>query len=451
MKKKIIRVLTFLFIAILGIVLIKTGLYFQKLSSPKHIYKEGIEIVSVRLEDLFKIDNKYQFGDDFKVNGSIDFNIASEEYKKKSLTDIDYKKKNNLVNNLSKMDIIYSFNQSKKDKKQYLTIDEKINNEKVLNYKYLVENSTKYYFVESVINNYINDGNNNYFEIFTEGETTVSNLDYMYEFLKDALAEKKKKNAESYTKTTTINNNQEELNQLSVRLNNKTINSIMNGILQDIKDDERANNIMKSVDSDFSKRKFDIDKLEKNESYTINIYSSKYLNKPLKYEIVYMKEDSKKIYSYEGDSNKGLFYYSENDNMKYTADVTASNKEISINVFDYHHNDAGNIKINRDINSTMMNVSLNLEKSSYDIVYSKKYKDYLSNKSYTVEQSLSMKIVKEGEIRLNGDVKAVDKIEKNAEIDVDVDKAVLMSKLSPEQKEKYDNLYDNIKRRLENE
>ena len=62
-----------------------------------------------------------------------------------------------------------------------------------------------------------------------------------------------------------------------------------------------------------------------------------------------------------------------------------------------------------------------------------------------------MKIVKEGEIRLNGDVKAVDKIEKNAEIDVDVDKAVLMSKLSPEQKEKYDNLYDNIKRRLENE
>ena len=99
----------------------------------------------------------------------------------------------------------------------------------------------------------------------------------------------------------------------------------------------------------------------------------------------------------------------------------------------------------------MMNISLNIEKSSYDIVYSKKYKDYISNKSYTVEQSLSMKIVKDGEIRLNGDVKIVDKIEKNAEIDVDVDKAVLMSKLSPEQKEKYDNLYDNIKRRLENE
>ena len=126
-------------------------------------------------------------------------------------------------------------------------------------------------------------------------------------------------------------------------------------------------------------------------------------------------------------------------------------KGCSINVFDYHHNDAGNIKINRDINSTMMNVSLNLEKSSYDIVYSKKYKDYLSNKSYTVEQSLSMKIVKDGEIRLNGDVKKVDKIEKNAEIDVDVDKAVLMSKLNQEQKEKYDNINDDIKRRLENE
>ena len=62
-----------------------------------------------------------------------------------------------------------------------------------------------------------------------------------------------------------------------------------------------------------------------------------------------------------------------------------------------------------------------------------------------------MKIVKDGEIRLNGDVKKVDKIEKNAEIDVDVDKAVLMSKLNQEQKEKYDNINDDIKRRLENE
>lgn len=451
MIKKILRVVTFLILVVVGVLLIKTGLYFQNISSPKYIYKTGIDTISEKLEDIVKVEEKYQFGDDFKVTGTIDFNIASEEYKRKSILDEEYRKKNNLVNNLTEMDIDYSINQSKKEKKQFITLDEKIKDEHILTYKYLTENSTKYYFVESVLNNYINDGSSNYFEIFTEGETTVSNIDYMYEFIKDALAKELGKESEAYIRTTTINNKQEELNQLSVRLDNKSINNILNGILEDIKKDEKANSIMKNVDSDFSNRKFEEDLLEKKESYTINIYTSKYLNTPLKYEIIYLNGDNKKIYSYEGDSNKGKFYYTENDNMKYSADVTTSKNEISINVYDYHQIDAGNIKVNKDINSTMVNISLNLEKSNYDIVYSKKYKDYEENKSYNIEQDLSLKIINNGEIRLNGEIKANSKVEKNVTIDVDDDKAVLMSKLSDEQKEKFDNLYENVKRRLENE
>ena len=451
MIKKILRVVTFLILVVVGVLLIKTGLYFQNISSTKYIYKTGIDTISEKLEDIVKVEEKYQFGDDFKVTGTIDFNIASEEYKRKSLLDEEYRKKNNLVNNLTEMDIDYSINQSKKEKKQFITLDEKIKDEHILTYKYLTENSTKYYFVESVLNNYINDGSSNYFEIFTEGETTVSNIDYMYEFIKDALAKELGKESEAYIRTTTINNKQEELNQLSVRLDNKSINNILNGILEDIKKDEKANSIMKNVDSDFLNRKFEEDLLEKKESYTINIYTSKYLNTPLKYEIIYLNGDNKKIYSYEGDSNKGKFYYTENDNMKYSADVTTSKNEISINVYDYHQIDAGNIKVNKDINSTMVNISLNLEKSNYDIVYSKKYKDYEENKSYNIEQDLSLKIINNGEIRLNGEIKANTKVEKNVTIDVDVDKAVLMSKLSDEQKEKFDNLYENVKRRLENE
>ena len=99
----------------------------------------------------------------------------------------------------------------------------------------------------------------------------------------------------------------------------------------------------------------------------------------------------------------------------------------------------------------MVNISLNLEKCNYDIVYSKKYKDYEKNKSYNIEQGISLKVINEKEIRLSGDIKSNTRVEKDVTIDADVDKAVLMSKLSPEQKEKYDNLYEIIKRRLENE
>ena len=451
MVKKIIRVATITIFVTMGIILIKTGLYFQNVTIPKHTYKTGIDTLSTRLEDIIVIDKKYQFGDNFKVTGSVDFNIASEEYKKKSPIDDDCKRKNNLVNNLTAMDINYIISQSEKENKQYITLDEEIKNEKILTYKYITDNSTKYYYIESVLNNYINDGNSNYFEIFTEGETTVSNINYMYEFIKDALAKELGEESKTYVRTTIINNKQEELNQLSVRLDNKSINNILNGILDDIKKDERANNIMKNIDSDFLNRKFETDRFEKKESYTINIYTSKYLKKPLKYEIIYLNGDIKKVYSYEGNANKGLFYYLENDNMKYSADVTATKNEISIDVYDYHQIEVGNIKINKDINSTMMNISLNLEKSSYDVVYSKKYKDYDNKKSYNIEQDISLIIINNGEKRLSGDIKATNKVEKIEKIDVNVDNAILMSKLSPEQKEKYDNLYETIKRRLENE
>ena len=132
MVKKIIRVVTFLFLTIIGISLIKIGLSLSKISSPSYIYKTGIDTISVRFEDIFSIDKKYQFGDSFKVTGKVDLNLTSEEYAAKQIQDIEYKRKNNLINNLSKMDINYSFSQNKKDKKQLLTIDEKINEESIL-------------------------------------------------------------------------------------------------------------------------------------------------------------------------------------------------------------------------------------------------------------------------------------------------------------------------------
>ena len=351
------------------------------------------------------------------------------------------KKKNNIVNNFNNINIDYELTQDKNNKKLLLSLDGKNPTKSILNYKLLVENSTEYYFVEDVLDNYINDGNNNYFEMFQEDSTTTSNMNYMYEFISTSFAKQLGNKAEKYEKITTINNNKEKVNQITVKLTNKVINDILNGILEDIK-----------KDNDFTKRKIE-DKayLGKNESYTINVYSSKYLNKPLKYEIIYLNGDKKRIYSYEGNSTKGLFYYSEDDNLKYSADYKATKNTIDIKVCDKYQKDVGSIKVNKDTNNTLLNISLNLEKSNYDIIYSKKYRNYTKNKEYEVEDIISFKILGEKEIRLVGEAKANTLVNKEIKIEENIDTAIFTSKLSEEQKYNFDNIYENVKRRLENE
>lgn len=452
MIKKILRVMIFLLFVILGISLIRIGLYFEKISQPKNIYKSGIDIITTKLKDITSMDEKYILGDNFSLNGKITVNTSSEIYPKKALIYPSYIKKNNLVNNFNKMNIDYEIIQNKKDKKLLLSINENNTNKKILNYKMLVDNSTEYYFVEDIVNNYINDGSNNYFEMFTEDRTTLSNIDYMYEFLSLSLAKELGEEAEKYKKTTTYNNKKEELNQVSVKLTNKTINKIISAVIEDIKNDKEANKIMNSIDSDFKNKKIkEKDYLDKNESYTINIYSSKYLNKPLKYEIIYLNDKTSKIYSYEGNKDKGLFYYTKNDDLKYSAEYSATNKTVDVKVYDKYQKNIGSIKLNKDKNNLLLNASINLDNNSYDINYSNKYKNYKENKSYDIESNLSLKIIENNQVKLASEIVNKENISKNANIQETPDNSIFTSKLTEEQKNKFNNIYDNVKRRLENE
>ena len=452
MIKKIFRVILFLLIVALGVFLIKVGLYFQELSSPKYLYKTGIDIIKDNVDTLVKPDNKYILGDNFSAEGSIDFELSSDTYKTKGLTDEKYIERNNFVNNLTKMDINYIISQDEKNKKLYLSLDEKIKEESILNYKLYVQDSTEYLFVKSVLDNYINYGSNNYFELFGEEETTITNINYLYEFICDDLATQLGKEASKYEKTTNIDNKPTEVNQVSVKLTNNTVKKILSGILKDLKKDEKASKILTNMDDEFPDKKIDDEKeyLQDDESYTINIYTNKTLNKPLKYEILYVKGDNKKVFSYEGSSSKGVFYFSDNDETKYSGKFTKDGKNYKIDVYDRLQKDAGNITISKDANNIMFNMSVVLDDKSYDIVFSSKYKDYEKNKGYTVDSEMSLKLTDGGKVDLGGEIKSQTKVTKEVNIDVDTSKSVLKSTLTEPQKEKIDNLYEDVKGRLQN-
>ena len=452
MKKAIKRIIIFLFFALIAASLIYIGIYFEKRSNPVYIYKTGIDSITTKIDEYVKVDNKYILGDNINISGTVDVDLTSEKYSEEASTNIDSAKKNNMINNLSRMDIKYGFIQSKKDNKLLVSLDERINDEIIIDGKYLIDNSTKYYFVNNILKNYVNDGNNTYFELLNNEKTSLDNIDYLYGFIKDSLSKELGERAKKYVINTNVNNKQEELNEVSIRLTDKEIKNILKDILKSLKKDKEANKILSSIDNKFSKRKVNEKKeyLKKNESYTINIYSTKLFNKIKKYEIVYMNKDNTKNYSIDVNKNKGVFYYSEDNNLKYKANYIINSKKTNIDIYDNVDKKIGNVVIEKDVNNLLFTLTLKNKDKSYDIIASSKFKNYNKNKSYTNEITMSVKIMEKQKSVLSGTIKSISKVNNKPIITEDTAEAVLKSTLTDEENDKIDNLYDNIKGRLEN-
>ena len=450
-NQKIKKICIIAIIVILASMSIFLGIYFAKLSTPNYLFGVGIEKIDNKINNYFNIDKKYTFNDSFKVESDLSFDLSSEDYQKKEKTDKTYLEKNNYIKNLSKTVNNIIVKQDRENKTSYIEVNSKLGTEELVNSKYLIKDSTEYYFIKGITDNYVNNGTHNYFEMLNEDNTTIDNINYIHEFTIKSL----RKNLLSeyftkYKKEEMINSKKMDVNQISFKLTDKTAHEIINNVYADLKEDKKANKILTSIDKDFFKKKIKDSKviLDKNESYTFNIYTTKYLNKILKYEVIYLNKDNKKTYTYEGNESEGTFYYIENDYMKYRADFTDNGKNVDMSIKNSSEQEVGELKIDKHDNDIYYSFNLDDEDKKYDIIYSSKYRKFKANKSYENERKLSFKYAENKISILNGNITLNSKVNSSVKIEEDLSSSALASTLSQETKDKVDNKLDTVIERL---
>lgn len=455
MFRKILRVffkiLFFLLLIAIAVSLILFGLYYSKISQKQYIFGNMVDEVFDKAERIFVMDEEYLLGDTFSVDGTVKMQLSSEEYHKKGATDIEYKKKDRLLANLSAMDVQYHIQQDKKKELFYADFTENIGNEEIFSGKYYVENSTRYFFVNKILENYVNDGSNTYFESFKEEVTTPDNIEYLYHFIRDSIKNHiTDEELSGYDVETYVGDEMVKAGQISFRVNDKSYKKLLKDVLNDLKKDERASQILSLMVPNVNDLKVNekTKYLKSNESYTISVYVSKTFFQPIKYEVVYLKDDQKKIYTYEGNQKEGTFYYSENNEAKYHASCKFTNKNIDILVYDRKNQEVGTIKGQKDKNNLLLTLTLDLEDNRYDVSYSSKNKDFKDN-TYTKEDILTFKIIEDKVIALQGNIENIATIQGSAKILEDVSSSVLRASLTEEESTKIDTLQDRIKERLE--
>lgn len=452
-SKKIHVIFFFLLLIILSFLLIGIGIYFTYLKSPKTITSKIIDNSHEKLEKYWQEIKKDYIGDTYTLNSKIQYNLMSEKYTKENQTNIDYLKKSNLLLNLNHSQNEIELVKDKKNRKAFISFKQTIGQEEIINTKYLIDNATKYYYASSVLKNYVNDGNSTYFESLSdENSSSIDNIEYLSLVIRESLKENIK---ESYYNTYQTEHNiagkDTKVYQISLNLTNKEVRDILKGILNDLKKDPKANKILTGIDDDFPKMKISNQKkiLKNQESYTINIYTSTILYKPLKYEVIYINGSERKELSYEGDSSHGTFYYIENDALKYqiTSKNTESNTKLTI--YDNKDKKIGSLLYEINENGNSLEYDFDNQKEKHHILYSSKYIDYKEKKSYTNNKKISFNIMQDKKSIINGDIKIDSIMKSDAKITEDVSNSVLSSTLTDEQRNKFESIKDTIRERLE--
>lgn len=435
--KGIIILLSLFSVALFFIVL---GVVLSYRNNTKSIIEKTLNTMSNTVYILKNNKDSIDLNNNFTIESNIESDVRLDE------TNEDIKEYKDFLYNLSRIDTNIQIVQNKDNDKMLLSIKSKKNNEDYINVKYLIKDSTGYYYNSYITNKYINLGNNNYFETIKKDTTTNDNVNYIEKYVLESLSNNL---ANTYSKTTQeeveYNNSYINSTKVSIELNNKKINSLYKDIVKDLKSDEKALFILDNYFEGFKDKKIKNKKyLEKNETLTINIYTTGLTNRFIKLEIIKNKDKEEKVINYEKiDNNISYLYFINNNNTKYKLAINKINDtNYNVDVFNNNNTNIGTIIFNKTDKETVIDVSINNKGKRLDIDY--KY-SLIKKKQTRYDETikLDIKYLNKNNNVLTLSTKIDNKYTDDTSIKEDTTESILEKTLTEEQVERKNKFIEN--------
>ena len=420
-KKKVSKVFLSLLIMIsIGIIVIGTYLLF--LSKPKRIILESITGFTKSFDEIKMFQPSYR---NYTVNSSFNINATGK---------LDSKKENNytkLVNNINntKGNIKYVSNKEKQE--LLLDYSSTIKDKELIAGKYLIKNSTEYYYVNNITDTYINNGNSTYFESLGNNTKEAENLVY----LKNTMIKYFVNNIDDkYIKTKSTNSS----NIIELKLDNKDIEKIYRETIKDLKNDKRARSIITSYNREFFKNNKNIKLSKDKHKYIMNIYTDKFTYSPKKYEFI--KDNNKITYN-----RKELKVY-KNNKLKLIGKISNSNKRLNISILNKNNKKIGNLSLNKEKKNKKLVFYINDKDTKTNLLFKLSKEENRKNIKQNISINLGSK--KDNKELYNIRININNLITNKTKISEDVSKSQLDSSLDKSKKEQIKNTYKDIDNKL---
>lgn len=403
-------------IFLVALILLIAGIILSYFSSAQYVAQRVVKVMGKNMVELVNNGNQNTgLEENFKTTSTIKMNLQSEYFQALSTLSPDYQGLSNLLRNLTNTETQITMIQDQKQKKMLINYDTKLSGESLANIKYLVDNATEYYYIDGLTPNYINNGNNSYFESLNSTTTTKENTEYMIEKITQATANNMKKEylSETYEKN---------WKKITITLTENNMVELSNNILEELKKDTKANQIMTGYDKDFSKVKVTKEEISGLGTITINVYIDKLLGQIKKYDIT---NNNDSIVFYEGKS-KVLEMWSDNK-LVTKLDITQNNDKTNIKITNSTGTNIGDISINKTNTNYDIVADITTDEFSANFGYNSQITDLKEGNSYNKNTKINLDITANNTVLFNGIIEITSTTTKDTTINEDVSNSVLAS------------------------
>ena len=409
---------------VLGLILIAGGGVLTYFSSPSYVSKTVIKEFGQKATELMNSRIETGLEDNYKTTSNIKMNLKSDYFSALATMDPSYAMISNLLNNLSNTENNITMVQDKENKKLFFNLDSKLSGQSLINTKYLVENATAYYSIDGVTNTYVNNGNNNYFESLNSSTTTNENLKYLIEKIAESMANNLEESylSESYT---------DEYKVITITLTEQNIVTYGNKIINDLKNDEKANQIMTGYNANFSEVKLTEKDVTGTGTIKVNIYLDKILSQVSQYELelgngnkcIYYKENGKEI----------VELISEEETT--TLEIEKHGEKTEINIKDGSNASLGTVTISQTSTNYDIVANITSEEATLDFGYNYQITNLKKGTSYDSAATITIKMTAQNTTIIDGTITVTGQTTNDTTISEDTSSSVLASTLSGTQTE----------------
>lgn len=437
-----------IFTFILSIILLTLGFYYEYFANPTRIIKKSLTEIGNNLIstiEMFNFDTGITVDSSKKSTIKITANSSNYDSNiditklNKNLTPLNYSK---LTQNLSDTTAELEITTNTKNKEKLITFTGNLAGKSPLTLKKLISNSTEYYYNSNIKNNYINLGNNTYFETVTAKNTPLDNLKYLNNISLDSISEDLATSLE-LTK-------HKEYNKISISLDKENVDNILTNILNSLEKDKKSKAILAGYNQKINKKSLkNLNKLSKSATIQISIYTEKYTYKVKSYELIYKDKDEITITHEVNDSssNEGTIKVNNDLKYKYTYKNLPLSKEIII--YDKNNEKIGETSIEKTNTGIIFDSNTITNDKELNINYIHNILNLKKNKSYEEQQQLIIRSsASENKSILNLTMTITSLVTSKNKIDEATATSIIKGSLTQAEQQDLANTYLNIYNKL---
>lgn len=409
----------FLVLLILGLLFLIGGLLITYFSSAKQVTTRVVNTLSKNVVDLIDdVTKQTGLEENFKTIQTLKINLQSDYFNALANMNPTYTTISKLLTNLSNTENTITIIQDKTNKKRFISYDSKLAGKPLITSKQLIENATEYYYVSGVTPNYINNGNNNYFESLDSTTTNIENEKYIIKKVTESITKNLK---DEYLEESYEGNNK----KITFILDENNLIELTNNILKDLKNDSKANTIMTGYNKDFSKTKITKEDVKGLKTTKLNIYLDKFTLKVNKYEL--SLADAKVIY-YEEKEKAWIEFYTK-DMLNQKLEIMKKADKTEINILDSSNKSLGTISISKTKTNFDIVANIASEGTNIDISYNGQITNLKKGKSYDSSTTIKMNISSNNMTLINGTISLTGKTSNDTTMNEDLSNSILASSL----------------------